>query len=189
MMSATDTTSHALVEPAVQPLPPELAPQSGLTTPSLQARIQAARAAKQVARTVELPIPGYKRGGVDLRVTYRGLTYSETKAIEKQGRLGVAGEDTAELYAAASILAAAAVSTVAVIDGERHPVPTLGIALAKYLDPTSAADSQRQAVFEVFDDELLVMTTFAEYGQWRAGEDDQIGREVAGNSNAAGSSS
>jgi hypothetical protein len=163
------------VETAAPPPPP--APTS--TPDSIQARIRAARAAKQAQTTVEIRIPGYRAAGVELFGVFRALSWEQSKQIGSTALNSVSDESDRELYEAADTLAAACVKTVAVIDGERHDLPPLGVELARYFDDTADPQNPRQAVFLIFDDETRVVLTYSTYAQWRADVDLSVDRGIA----------
>lgn len=152
---------------------PEQAPQRD----SLQAIVRAGRARAQRRKTLHMEIPGYDstlaKDGVEVEcslwASYRALTYEQVQEIE-------GGHPT---HDAADTLSQACVDTFLLdADGVRYPLGIrLGLELARFVG-IDEAETDRQAVFLIFDTDTRVILQAGQYQKWLGGVNTMVDDEL-----------
>lgn len=161
----------------------EVATDGVLVPGSIGDKLRAAREKHSGSREKTFEVQGFDG---QLFATYRALGYKEARRI---GGLHTGVKEIAEreLRVAADTLAAACTGTEAVIDGERHKLPPMGMALntALGLEP---GENPKQAVMALFPADVALMAHFEGVGAFIEdveAEADEAVEDQLGNSEAA----
>lgn len=163
---------------------------------SLREQMRARRRAGQAQRTTDIEIPGF--AGSELFIVCRALgDYHEERQIAQRVQDEKVHDVTdQELNVAADSLVLAGVGSYVKTDGQRVDLgASLGIALCDALDPPGGrpdgepplfhADSDRQAVFELFPDTSSVVLAYMQLNQFTREAGYKTDEELQGNSPAA----
>ncbi len=114
---------------------------------------------------------------------YRPLEFRELREIVR-GHEKVRNETEQELLIAADTLIAASVGTEARVNGTVKELPKLGMALNQAIG-LEAHENDRQAVFELFPTERMLMEQFAKIGEMEGAANAKVDRQLEGESEAA----
>jgi hypothetical protein len=154
-----------------------------LDASSLQERVKASRQAREQAKVVTVPIPGYT--GV-LAGRYRRPAWRRRREIA-EGASGEGSPVDQELCVAADYLQASCEGIDATVDGETHDLAMgLGNELAAWLG-LSVGENDRQAVFLIIPDEEDLTDHVETVIRLQREADGRSDEATAGKSVAAGS--
>jgi len=150
---------------------------------TLQDELRAAKARATNRQTRDFPIPGYEGR---LWGTFRALDdYADVRAIiAEHGKVADAAEQ--EQLIAADTLVKSCTRVFALRDGEQHDLGMgLGRDLAAFLG--DEVENDRQGIFAVIPNSLLLMSFYGEIDRWFRGTEAAATSEASGKSEAANS--
>lgn len=119
-------------------------------------------------------------GGGELKVTYGVIPWREDQEIGKRHEK-VQDRVERQLRLAADTLAAASLSSEAVVGGQTEPLPKLGVELATALG-LDGMETDIQVVLALFPSERAMMEEFAAHEDWTGTVSKGIDETIEGES-------